>query len=69
MSGLSSAFSQDALFIGCGKSNSATIFTGFVYEATDDLNASFYMAGGFFIAAGIISQVAYIIQRFAKKKK
>ena len=44
-------------------------FKGFVYEATDDLNASFYMAGGFFIAAGIISQVAYFMQRFAKKKK
>ena len=40
-----------------------------MYEATDDLNASFYMAGGFFIAAGIMSQVAYFIQRFAKKKK
>ena len=45
------------------------IFTGFVYEATDDLNASFYMAGGFFVAAGIISQIAYFMQRFAKKKK
>ena len=45
------------------------IFKGFVYEVTDDLNASFYMAGGFFVAAGIISQIAYFMQRFAKKKK
>ena len=51
------------------KSNSVTISTGFVIEATDDLNASFYMAGGFFVAAGIISQIAYFMQRLAKKKK
>lgn len=42
---------------------------GFVYEASGDLNASFYMAGTFFIVGGIISQCAYFIQKAAVKTK
>ena len=41
---------------------------GVVYDATQEFNASFYMAGAFFIAAGVISEISHLGSKKSDKK-
>ena len=65
---LTSAFG----LIGAGRGISGILgppLAGLVYEMTSDYGASFFMAGTFFMAAGIIGQGAYFLKKAAPPEK
>ena len=41
---------------------------GLVYDMTEQYNASFYLAGAFFVTGGLISFVAYFMDKRRNKK-
>ena len=41
---------------------------GLVYDMTEEYNASFYLAGAFFVTGGLISFVAYFMDKRRNKK-
>ena len=41
---------------------------GLVYDMTQEYNASFYLAGAFFVAGGLISFMAYFMDKYRNKK-
>lgn len=65
---LTSAFG----LIGAGRGISGIIgppIAGLVYEMTSDYQASFFMAGSLFLAAGVVGQVAYFLKKAKTPEK
>lgn len=65
---LTSAFG----LIGAGRGISSIVgppLAGLVYEMTSDYKASFFMAGTFFLAAGVIGQAAYFLKKTKTSEK
>lgn len=42
---------------------------GALYDATENYDTSFYMAGTFFVAAGLISEIAHLMSTICSKAK